>query len=250
MPYEYTLTTVMPASAREVYEAWLDSLAHSEMTGGEASMSDEVDAQVSAWDGYIAGRNLHLVPNVRIVQAWRTTQFTDEHEDSVITLSFEETGAGTLLTLVHSNVPDGQTSYERGGWQTHYFEPMKAYFATRRQTGAGQSRNRDKPKRATKRMGKPARPRGARAEPARSTPTSSSGGRKPRAGSAEAAPKAMAKASSPKPKAARAKAAAPRSRTAAGGTKRKAAGTAAKPIGTRRAGPGAARRTAPRARSR
>jgi hypothetical protein len=25
-------------------------------------------------------------------------------------------------------VPDGHTSYERGGWQDHYFKPMKAYF--------------------------------------------------------------------------------------------------------------------------
>jgi hypothetical protein len=30
---------------------------------------------------------------------------------------------------VHSNVPDKRTSYERGGWQTRYFEPMARYFA-------------------------------------------------------------------------------------------------------------------------
>src|ERR1700738_438560 len=105
MPYEFTLTAIMPASAQEVYEAWLDSLAHSQMTGGEARTSDEIDADVSAWGGYITGRNLHLVPHARIVQSWRTTKFTEEHEDSVVTLSLEETEDGTLLTLVHSNVP-------------------------------------------------------------------------------------------------------------------------------------------------
>ena len=80
MPYAFTLTTTIPASAQEIYDAWLDSLTHSEMTRGEASMSDEVDAEVSAWDRYITGRNLELVPGERIVQSWRTTQFTDEHE--------------------------------------------------------------------------------------------------------------------------------------------------------------------------
>ena len=131
MPYTFTLTTTFPASAQEIYDAWLDSRAHSQMTGGEASMTDEVGAEITAWDGYITGRNLALVPGERIVQAWRTTQFTDEHEDSIITLTLEEVEDGTLLTLVHSNVPEGQTGYERGGWQQHYFEPMKEYFAER-----------------------------------------------------------------------------------------------------------------------
>ena len=42
MPYNYTLTTLIPASSQEVYEAWLDSVRHSEMTGSEAMMSDEI----------------------------------------------------------------------------------------------------------------------------------------------------------------------------------------------------------------
>jgi uncharacterized protein YndB with AHSA1/START domain len=137
VPYAFTLTTTIPAYAQEIYDAWLDSLTHSEMTRGEASMSDEVGAEVSAWDRYITGRNLELVPGERIVQSWRTTQFTDEHEDSIITVTLEEVEGGTLLTLVHSNVPDEQTSYEQGGWQEHYFEPMKEYVADRKQAGAG-----------------------------------------------------------------------------------------------------------------
>src|SRR6266849_984319 len=137
VPYTFTLTTAIPASAQEIYDAWLDSLAHSKMTGGEASMSDEIGAEVSAWDGYITGRNLELVPGERIVQSWRTTQFTDEHEDSTITVTLEEVEDGTLLTLVHSNVPDGQMSYEQGGWQERYFVPMKEYFADRKRAGVG-----------------------------------------------------------------------------------------------------------------
>jgi uncharacterized protein YndB with AHSA1/START domain len=135
MQYTYTLTTTIPASAQDVYEAWLDSLAHTEMTGAEAIMSDEVGAEVAAWDGYIAGRNLELVPGERIVQSWRTTEFTDEHEDSIITVTLEEVADGTLLTLTHSKVPEAHKSYEQGGWQKHYFEPMQDYFSKRRRAG-------------------------------------------------------------------------------------------------------------------
>jgi uncharacterized protein YndB with AHSA1/START domain len=129
MPYSYTLSAVIPASPVEIYQAWLDSIAHSEMTGGEAIMSHEVGADVSAWDGYITGRNLELVPGERIVQSWRTTEFDDEHADSVVTIVLQETEDGTLLTLAHSNVPDEYRSYEEGGWQSNYFEPMAVYFS-------------------------------------------------------------------------------------------------------------------------
>jgi Activator of Hsp90 ATPase homolog 1-like protein len=71
------------------------------------------------------------MPGERIVQSWRTADFSDEHEDSIITLTLEAVEGGTLLTLAHTNVPDGQTSYELGGWEEHYFEPMTQYFADR-----------------------------------------------------------------------------------------------------------------------
>ncbi len=154
MPYTFTLTTTIPASPQEIYEAWLDSLGHSEMTGGEATMSDEIGAEVSAWDGYISGRNLELVPGERIVQSWRSTEFGDEHEDSVITVLLEETGDGTLLTIEHSNVPDEHRSYEEGGWQSNYFEPMVAYFAERKRGTAGASSTPAVSKSAAKGSGK------------------------------------------------------------------------------------------------
>jgi uncharacterized protein YndB with AHSA1/START domain len=132
MPYTFTLTASIPATPEEIYEAWLDSLAHSEMTGGEANMSDQIGADVSAWDGYISGRNLELIPSGRIVQSWRTSEFDDEDEDSVVTVVLERVGSETLLTLEHRNVPDGRRSYEEGGWESNYFEPMVAYFSERR----------------------------------------------------------------------------------------------------------------------
>jgi uncharacterized protein YndB with AHSA1/START domain len=146
MQYAYTLTAAIPASAQEIYEAWLDSLAHTEMTGSAAVMSDQVGDEVEAWDGYITGRNLELVPGERIVQSWRTRQFTDEHEDSIITLTLEETEDGTLLTLVHSNVPKEMISYEQGGWHKHYFEPMQEYFAKDKHAGADRKAKAAKPK--------------------------------------------------------------------------------------------------------
>jgi uncharacterized protein YndB with AHSA1/START domain len=130
MGYSYTLTALIPASPRDIYDAWLDSRGHSAMTGGIATQSAKVGDAVTAWGDYITGKNLHLEPGKRIVQTWRTTQFTDAHSDSVITVTLAKVPGGARLTLNHANVPDDQTSYEESGWKNYYFAPMQRYFMT------------------------------------------------------------------------------------------------------------------------
>lgn len=124
---EFTVTETIPASAAEIYQAWLSSDGHTSMTGGEANCSDEVGGEFDAWDGYISGENLELEQDQRIVQSWRTSQFDDSELDSQIEITLETVEAGTKVTLHHTSVPDGGGHY-RGGWQDHYFDPMKEYF--------------------------------------------------------------------------------------------------------------------------
>ena len=128
MTYDYKLTCALPASPEAIYDAWLDSARHAAMTGAPAHIGNQVGDAYSAWDGYIVGRTLELVPGRRIVQSWRTTDFADEDPDSTIAIELERMGIGARLTLMHSGVPDDHTDYENGGWQDFYFTPMTAYF--------------------------------------------------------------------------------------------------------------------------
>ena len=136
MTYDFTLFCALPASPEAVYDAWLDSAAHSAMTGSEARIGKHVGDRYSAWDGYIQGATLELAPGRRIVQSWRTTEFGATDPDSTIVVDLEPTRTGTRLTLTHKGVPDGQTSYEKGGWRDFYFAPMKAYFASKKKAKA------------------------------------------------------------------------------------------------------------------
>jgi activator of HSP90 ATPase len=129
MTYDFKLSCTLSATPEAVYDAWLDSAAHGAMTGGAAKADKRVGGAYSAWDGYITGKTLELIPGKQIVQSWRTNQFAANDPDSTITIELTPTKTGTQLTLIHSGVPDGQTSYENGGWQDYYFAPMKAYFA-------------------------------------------------------------------------------------------------------------------------
>jgi len=208
MPYSYVLTATIPASPEEIYETWLDSLGHSEMTGGPAIMSDQLGADVSAWGGYISGRNLELVPGARIVQSWRTSEFGEEHEDSIITLVLQDMGDGTLLTLEHSNVPDEQRSYEEGGWQENYFEPMVAYFTERQQKAAvppakkaaAKGAPKAAPKKAAKSAGKAKRASSAKSKRAAPRKKAAPKKSKAKAGRIKAAARKRAKPSARKSK--------------------------------------------------
>ena len=98
------------------------------MTGGKASCDSIEGGDFSAWDGYISGINKKLVPNSLIMQSWRTTEFGENDEDSLIEIQFNKVENGTELVLIHSNIPEGQPDYE-SGWKDHYFSPMSDYFS-------------------------------------------------------------------------------------------------------------------------
>lgn len=130
MPYDFVISDIIPATPQAIYNAWLDSAGHTAMTGEEAEASTEPGAPFTAWDGYISGANLELEPYSRIVQLWRTTEFSDADPDSQIEVLLEPVPGGTRVTIRHNNVPDGQTGYQNGGWQDNYFEPMKVFFGS------------------------------------------------------------------------------------------------------------------------
>jgi uncharacterized protein YndB with AHSA1/START domain len=135
MTYDFKLSCTLPASPEAVYDAWLDSAAHSAMTGARAKIVKGVGGAYSAWDGYITGKTVELIPGQRIVQSWRTTEFAGDDPDSTITVELAPVRTGARLTLTHSGVPDRQTSYEDGGWHDNYFAPMKAHFAREKSKG-------------------------------------------------------------------------------------------------------------------
>jgi activator of HSP90 ATPase len=128
MKIGFTIADTIPARASEIYGAWLSSEGHAAMTGNPAEVDGTVGGRFSAWDGYIYGSTLELMPNQRIVQAWRTTEFPDQAPDSHLEILLEETDDGTKVMLTHSDMPEDQVDSYRQGWEDFYFKPMKKYF--------------------------------------------------------------------------------------------------------------------------
>ena len=127
MKTKFDISDVINASPETIYNAWLDSELHSAMTGGIAFCSKEKNNVFTAWDGYITGKNLDLVSNELIIQAWRTFEFDDTDEDSFLQIKFTAVDEETEIKISHSNIPNGNADY-KSGWVEHYFNPMKTFF--------------------------------------------------------------------------------------------------------------------------
>jgi activator of HSP90 ATPase len=126
------------ASRSRVYAALTDAkqfskviqLSAAGMSLGNAptEISHEAGGVFSLFGGHIVGRHIELVPNDRIVQAWRVVNWNPGVYSMV---KFELIGqdSGTKIMLDHASFPRGQGQHLAEGWKANYWEPLQKYLA-------------------------------------------------------------------------------------------------------------------------
>lgn len=119
---------VFKAAPEQIYEALMDAGKHSAFTKAKAEISREAGGTFSCHDGQIAGRNIELVPNQRIVQAWRVANWEDGLY-SVVRFELMPEGDSTRLILDHAGVDDDKSEMVAAGWKVRYWEPMQDFLA-------------------------------------------------------------------------------------------------------------------------
>ena len=118
-------TATFKTTPHEVYEILMDSKKHGQFTGGEAKISRKVGGKFSISGGDITGENLELVPDQKIVQSWRYSDWPEGVFSKAI-FALEATDKGTRLTFTQSGVPDDKYEDIKQGWKDYYWVPMKA----------------------------------------------------------------------------------------------------------------------------
>jgi activator of HSP90 ATPase len=122
---------LIPATRASVYEVLTDAKRFSSMTtfstvpkAKPAEVARVAGGAFSLFDGHITGRQVELVPNRRVVQAWRAA---DWPAGAYSMVRFELTGDGTQTTIVldHTGFPAGQGEHLVQGWELNYWAPLK-----------------------------------------------------------------------------------------------------------------------------
>lgn len=131
---------VFKASLKRVYEALTETKQFDKVLQLSAAMKGgmppgaapteigrEAGGAFALFCGYVTGRQIELVPNERIVQAWRPMSWKAGIY-SIVRFELVEQGAGTKVVLDHTGFPDGQAEHLAGGWKENYWEPLEKYL--------------------------------------------------------------------------------------------------------------------------
>ncbi|MBP9180758.1 MAG: SRPBCC domain-containing protein [Bacteroidia bacterium] len=122
---------IFAAPAHKVYELLMDEKLHAEFTESDVSINTNIGGVFSIYDGYIAGKNIELIKNKKIVQLWRAEEpeWPEHHFSEVIFNFSDHKNFETLLTFEHRYVPEAVAKSIENGWVKYYWEPMKAWIA-------------------------------------------------------------------------------------------------------------------------
>ncbi len=123
-------------SPQKVYDALLSSKEFSASTKKSFNAFSETSAAIDAtvggafslFDGHIIGRILELVPNQRIVEAWRVVDWP-AGKYSIASFELTPQGSGTHLSFVHTGFPEGLKEHLSEGWQQHYWDALNNYLS-------------------------------------------------------------------------------------------------------------------------
>jgi len=132
---------IFKTSRKRVYEALTDAKQFNNVVQLSAAMksgmppgaaptqiSREAGGVFSLFGGHIVGRHVELVPNERIVQAWRVATW-DAGVYSIAKFELVEQGSGTKLVFDHTGFPKGDGEHLAAGWKANYWEPLEKFLA-------------------------------------------------------------------------------------------------------------------------
>jgi activator of HSP90 ATPase len=91
-------------------------------------LSPYVGGEFALFDGYIVGRQLELVPDQLIVQAWRVLNWP-RGVYSIARFELSEQSGVTTVVFDHTGFPRGAAEHLASGWQEHYWDPLAKMLA-------------------------------------------------------------------------------------------------------------------------
>ncbi len=119
---------VFDAPPARVYRALTDAAEFAHWSGAPAEIEARDGGRFVSFGVFILGRNVELIPERRIVQAWRVFDWA-EGVYSIARFELTAEGDGTRLKFDQDGVPETAAPHVDRGWGHKYWEPLKKYLA-------------------------------------------------------------------------------------------------------------------------
>lgn len=114
-------------SPHKLYQALTSATEFSRVTDAPAEIAEDEGGAFSCFGGQITGRHIELIPNKRIVQAWRAGSWPDGVY-SIVRFEISKSGTSTKVELEHTGYPEGTKEHLEGGWHKMYWDPLQAHL--------------------------------------------------------------------------------------------------------------------------
>jgi len=123
------ISSILDTNADFLYKFFIDSKLHTEITEGKAIINNKIGGKFTAMDDYIKGEIVSLEKNRKIIQKWRTTDFSKNDKDSILEITIKEIGKNrSKLILKQSELPEGSEEEYKNGWKEFYIRPLKEFI--------------------------------------------------------------------------------------------------------------------------
>jgi uncharacterized protein YndB with AHSA1/START domain len=113
---------IIDAPVEAVWQCLTDGAEMEEWGAGPASAEPFAGGAFSQWGGDIRGTNTVFEPGVRLEQEWFGGEW--EHASKAV-FTLERTSEGTVLELVHTDLPRGTYAEFDLGWDEYYLGPLR-----------------------------------------------------------------------------------------------------------------------------
>jgi uncharacterized protein YndB with AHSA1/START domain len=129
----------IPATPAQVFAILADAEVLSALSGMSGQAGRSAGEEFSAFDGHVTGRQIDLVPDQRVVQAWRFPVW-EPGQYSLVRFTLETEDGGTRLVIDQDGEPEEadtlgchQTWHDHldANWPTFYLTPLTNHFGAK-----------------------------------------------------------------------------------------------------------------------
>jgi len=115
------------AAAFQKVESFSDAMQSLDINAHPARISAEPGGAFSLFGDYVLGRQIELVANKRIVQAWRVASW-EPGIYSIARFELAPSDSGTYLIFDHTGFPQGTGDHLASGWYANYWNPLRKFL--------------------------------------------------------------------------------------------------------------------------